>query len=108
MGGLSIGFSIQSSDELNDVASGIAFCKAMPEVFGKANHECAGIVAPMDRAGGKKLVPSFFEVCSQALVVQYRLNGDGTFEILKIQKAREHCCNIPFSELSVFVRPFRL
>jgi hypothetical protein len=79
MGGLSIGFSVQSPHEVNDVASGIAFSKTMPEVFGKADHKGSRIVATMDRAGAKKLIPSSFEVCTQALVVEYRLNGNGTF-----------------------------
>jgi hypothetical protein len=89
--GLRVRFSVQSPDEFNDVPSGIAFCKAMPEVFFRADHEGTWIVTAMHRAGAKKLIFPFFEVCAQALVVQYRLNGNGTFEILKIQKVREHC-----------------
>ena len=88
---LSIGFSVQPPHEFNDVASGIAFCKAMPEVFRKADHKCSRIITTMHRTGAKKLISSSFEVCTQTLVVQYNLNGNGTFEILKIQKVREHC-----------------
>ncbi len=62
MGGLSIGFPVQSPHELNDVTSGIAFSKAMPEVFRKADHKCSWVVAAMDEAGPKKLIPPFFEV----------------------------------------------
>jgi hypothetical protein len=82
---LPIGFSVQSSYKVNDVTSGITFCKAMPEVFRKADHKGSWIVTPMHRTGAEKLISSFIEVRAQALVVQYRLNGNGTFKILKIQ-----------------------
>jgi len=91
LSGLSIGFSVQSPHELNNVTPGIAFSKAIPEVFGKADHKGSWIVAAMHRTGAKKLIPSFFEVSTQALLIEYRLNGYGTFEMLKILRVREHC-----------------
>ena len=91
LGSVSIGFAVQSQHKVDDIASGIAFGKAIPEVFGKADHKGSWVVAAMHGAGAKKLIPSFFEVRAQALGVQYRLNGNDAFEICKTQKVREHC-----------------
>jgi hypothetical protein len=63
----------------------------MPEVLFKADHEGTWIITAMNRTGAKKLIVSFFEVCAQALGVQDRLNGNGTFEIWKTQKVGAHC-----------------
>jgi len=57
----------------------------------------------MHRTWAKELISSFFEMCAQAPGIEYRLNGNGAFEILESQEVREHCSN-----LSVLTQPPRV
>ncbi len=63
----------------------------------------AWVVAPMHKTWAKELVSSLFEMCVQALGMEYRLNGNGAFEIVESQEVREHCSN-----LSVLTQPPRV
>ena len=63
----------------------------------------AWVVASMHRTSAKELISSLFEMCAQAPVMEYRLNGNGAFEIFESQEVREHCSN-----LSVLTQPPRV
>ena len=87
---MTVVFTIKASDEFDDIAAGIASGKAVPNIFGKADHKGIGVVAPMDGTRAEELIGSFFKRCHPPLVVKYRHDGDAALEIGKIEMVRDH------------------
>ena len=87
---MSVVFPIKASDEFDDIAAGIASGKAVPNVFGKADHKGVGVVAAMNRTRAEELIGSFFKLCQFPLGVKYRYDGDAALEISKIEMVSDH------------------
>ena len=87
---MSVVFAIKASDEFDDIASGIASGKAVPNIFGKADNKGVGVVAPMNGTRAEELIASFFKLCHFPLGVKYRHDGDAALKISKIEMVRDH------------------
>lgn len=87
---MSVVFTVEASDEFDDIAAGIASGKAVPNIFGKADHKGVGVVAAMNRTRAEELIGSFFKRCHPRLRVKYRHDGDAALEIGKIEVVRDH------------------
>ena len=98
---MSVVFTIEASDEFDDIAAGIASGKAMPNIFGKADNKGVGVVATMNGTRAEELIPSFFKRCHPPLSVKYRHDRDAAFEICKIEMVRDHLDISGFVERSV-------
>jgi hypothetical protein len=50
--------------EFDDITSGIASGKAVPNIFRKADNKGVGVVATMNGTRAAELITSFFKLCS--------------------------------------------
>ena len=98
---MSVVFTIKVSDEFDDITSGIASGKAVPNIFRKADNKGVGVVATMNGTRAEELITSFFKLCHHPLSVKYRHDGDAALEICKIEMFRDHLDNSGFVERSV-------
>ena len=92
---MSVVFTIKVLHEFDDITSGIASGKAVPNIFRKADNKGVGVIATMNGTRAEELIASFFKLCHHPLSVKYRHNGDAAFEICKIEMVRDHldiCC----------------
>ena len=87
---MSVVFTIEASDEVDDIAAGIASGKAVPDIFGKADHKGVGVVAAMNRTRAEELISSLFKRRHDPFSVKYRYDGDVALEIGKIEMVRDH------------------
>ena len=87
---MSVVFAIKVTDEVDDIAAGIASGKAVPNIFGKADNKGVGVVAAMNGTRAEELIASFFKRCHPRLRVKYRHDGDAALEIGKIEVVRDH------------------
>ena len=100
-------FTIKASDEFDDITSGIASGKAMPNIFGKADNKGVGVVATMNGTRAEELIPSFFKLCHPRLRVKYRHDRDAALEICKIKMVGDHLDISGFVKRSVAKLEFR-
>ena len=87
---MSVVFTVEASDEFDDIAAGIASGKAVPNIFGKADNKGVGVVAAMNGTRAEEMIASFFKLCHPRLRVKYRHDGDAALEIGKIEMVRDH------------------
>ena len=98
---MSVVFTIKVSDEFDDITSGIASGKAVPNIFRKADNKGVGVVATMNGTRAEELIASFFKLCHARLRVKYRHDGDAALEMGKIEVDRDHLDISGFVERSV-------
>ena len=87
---MSVVFTVEASDEFDDIAAGIASGKAVPEIFGKADNKGVWVVAPVNGTRAEELIGPFFKRCHDPFSVKYRYDGDVALEIGKIEVVRDH------------------
>ncbi len=98
---MSVVFTVEASDEFDDIAAGIASGKAVPNIFGKADHKGVGVVAPMNGTRAEELIPSFFKLSHDPFSVKNHQDGDAALEIGKIEMVRDHLDISGFAERCV-------
>jgi hypothetical protein len=90
---LSVVFAIKALDEFDDIATGIASGKTVPDIFGGADNKSVWVVAPMNGTRAEELITALFKRCHLPLSVKYRHDGDAALEIGKIEMFRDHLGN---------------
>ncbi len=98
---MSVVFAIKVLHQFDDIASGIASGKAVPNIFRKVDNKGVGVVATMNGTRAEELIPSFFKRCHPPLSVKYRHDRNAAFEIGKIEMVRDHLDISGFVERSV-------
>ena len=73
---MSVVFTIKVLHEFDDITSGIASGKAVPNIFRKADNKGVGVIATMNGTRAEELIASFFKLCHPRLGVKYRHDGD--------------------------------
>lgn len=101
---LAIGYFLQASHQIDDITAGVASGEAVPEIFRHANHEGMGVVAVMDGTGADEPIALFGECFGKAPVRQHGGNGNGLFQVLKLQVIRYHGAQrLRFSEIPILL-----
>ncbi len=99
VGDLSVGASIESSDELDDIAPGVTSGETSPEVLATRDDESPWIVTAVDGAGAEEGVCALAHSCEQAAMGEDLLDGDESLQPVETQMSRDHvdlvCC-FPF------------
>ncbi len=80
MGDLPVRASIESADQLDDVAAGVASGETSPEVLAPRDDESAWILAAVDRAWAAEVVSLSAHSREQTSMFEDLLDGDESFE----------------------------
>jgi hypothetical protein len=87
---LSVAQVVESANQIDDIATGLASREAVPEVFGDTDHEGRGVVATVDGAGTDEFITLFFEVVGQTLGSKDVGDRDGLLEKLEVEMGCDH------------------
>lgn len=104
---LSVGASIESSDEFDDIAAGVTSGEASPEVLVARDRESPRVVSAVDGAGTGEGMTLSAHACEQASLGEDLLDGDESFHAAEAQMSRDHGSGVrvfPVSVSAVAVR----
>ena len=90
LGDLAVGATVESADELDDIAASVTCRETSPEVLGARDDESTWIVAPVDRACAVEVVCLAAHGVKQASMGEDLLDGDASFETTEAQVGRDH------------------
>lgn len=87
---LPIGASIESSDELDDIAAGVTSGEASPEVLVARDRERSRVVASVDGAGTAEGMSLSAQASEQASLGEDLLDGNESLQAVEAQMSRDH------------------
>ena len=87
---MSIGFSVEPADELDDIASCIATSETYPEILAKTNNECVRVIATVQRARTDETAGTTAELREQSFVREDLLDRNSALEPLEVQVWEDH------------------
>ncbi len=99
VGDLPIGALVESSDQFDDIAAGVASSETAPEILAARDDESSRVVAAVNGAGATEGVRLLAHLCEQAALGEDLLDGDESLEMAEAQVSWDHgvgCFPFPF------------
>src|ERR1035437_3469734 len=77
---------VHPGNEVQDVATVLAFAEAIPDVFADADAKLRRVAAFVNGAGTAQAVGASFELVEDAVVLKHLFHGDGRFDGLEVNE----------------------